>query len=86
MIVSAPILMNHDHQSMPIGMVEFVDGRVQFRFASDARITREMAFNIFGNAGLVLEAFEEGGVQYIRRGRILEWSLVAAQPAIRAVG
>jgi hypothetical protein len=71
----APILLNHD-QTSPIGFVEIVEGALYARFTSDMKITREMAFDIFGNVGLqALEATEENGVMLIKVGRILEWSL-----------
>lgn len=76
MTMNVPILLNHDHQTKPVGFVEFVDGAIHIRFATDVKITTEMAFEIFGNAGLeVLEYSDEGGVMMIRHGRILEWSL-----------
>lgn len=79
--MNIPILINHD-QSKPIGFVEVIDGAPHVRFADDVRITLDMAFQIFGDAGLqVLEATEEAGVMLIRHGRILEWSL-CPQPAM----
>lgn len=79
--MNIPILMNHD-QTKPIGFVEVIDGALHVRFAEDVRITRDMAFQIFGDAGLqVLEATDEAGVMLIRHGRILEWSL-CPQPAM----
>ena len=71
-----PILINHDH-TKPIGTVVAVEGQLQVLFSEDVRITPAMADEIFGNAGLlVLEATEEDGVTLIRRGRIVEWSLL----------
>jgi hypothetical protein len=73
--MSAPILMNHDF-TKAIGSVDVINGELHFRFATDVRITKDMAFGIFGNAGLqLLEASEEDGVMLIRSARILEWSL-----------
>jgi hypothetical protein len=77
-----PILLNHE-PSKAIGWTEIVDGQLQFVMAADSQITLDMAFQVFGNAGLqVLEATEEDGVMMIRRGRILEWSVApeAATP------
>lgn len=73
--MNVPILLAHDHRK-PIGCVEVVDGQLHVRFAADITITKDMAFEIFGDAGLqVLECTEENGVMLIRHGRILEWSL-----------
>ena len=75
MIITAPILLNHD-QTIPIGFVELVDGARHVRFTRDMTITREMTVDIFGNAGIaVLEATEENGVMLIKTGRILELSM-----------
>ena len=75
--MTIPILLNHE-AAKPIGVAEFQDGQMFVRFVDDVKITREMAFEIFGNAGLlVLESTEEDGVMLIRRGRIVEWSLSA---------
>lgn len=75
-----PILLNHD-QSKPIGFAEVIDEQLHVHFSADMKITKELAFQIFGNAGLqVLEATEADGVMLIRRGRILEWSL-SPEPA-----
>lgn len=81
--MTIPILQNHDHTKSPIGFVEMVDGIPHIRFAADVKITKDMAFQIFGNAGLqILETTEEDGVMLIRNARILEWSLdpVASVP------
>ena len=73
-----PILLNHDHAAR-VGRLDIVDGQLQVSFADDVKITREMAFEIFGNAGLQgLEWTEENGAMIVRRGRILEWSLSPA--------
>lgn len=72
---SLSILMTHDH-TKPIGFVEVIDGRSHVHFTTDMKITKDMAFQIFGNAGLqVLEATEDAGVMMIKDGRVLEWSL-----------
>jgi hypothetical protein len=73
-----PILLNHDHTKPPIGSVESVDGKLYVRFRDDMKITEEMAFLIFGDAGFrVLEVTEEGGVMLIRRAQILCWNLAS---------
>ena len=70
-----PILQNHD-QRESIGFVEAISGQLCVRFAEGTKITRDMVFRIFGDAGMqVHEATGEDGMQYIRRVRILEWSL-----------
>lgn len=74
--MNVPILLNHDQTKPPVGVVEIRDGGLFVRFTDDMKITREMAFEIFGNAGLqILECTDDSGVMLIRRGRILEWSL-----------
>lgn len=76
------ILHNHD-QATPIGFIEAIDGRLHFRFSEDVKITKDMAFQIFGNAGLqILKTTEEDGATFIQHGCILEWSFspVGATP------
>ena len=81
-----PILSNHDHTSPPIGVVESVDGSLYVRFRDDMKITQEMAFLIFGDAGLrVLEATEEEGVMLIRRAEILCWNHSSPSQPIEAL-
>lgn len=81
--MSAPILMNHDF-TKAIGSVDVINGELHFRFATDVSITKDMAFEIFGNAGLQLfEASEVDGVMLIRSGRIVEFSL-SLLPAVSA--
>lgn len=71
-----PILLDHDH-TKPIGSVELVDGELHVRFTADMKITKDMAFQIFGDTGLmILDHVEEDGVMLIRGGRIVEWSLL----------
>jgi len=73
-----PILLNHDH-TKPIGTVVSVEGQLQVLFSEDVRITPAMAAEIFGNAGLlVLEQTDDDDVMLIRRGRIVEWSVLPA--------
>jgi hypothetical protein len=73
-----PILLNHDHTKPPIGLVESIDGSLFVRFHDDMKITREMAFLIFGDTGFrILEATEENGVMLIRRAQILCWNLAS---------
>lgn len=68
-----PILLNHDPASA-IGVTEVINGELHVRFTEDVKITREIAFQIFGDAALqVLECTEDDGVMVIRRGRILHW-------------
>jgi hypothetical protein len=78
-----PILLDHDH-TKPIGAVELVDGALQMRFDADVKITKDIAFQIFGDLGFqVLEYSQQDGLMLIRKARILEWSLCpapAAQP------
>ena len=70
-----PILLNHDH-TKPIGFVEIIDDQLHVIFTSDMKITKDMAFQIFGDVGLqALETIDEDGVTLIRHCRILEWSL-----------
>lgn len=78
--MTTPILLNHD-PSRPIGVVEEIDGQLHVRFTTDLRITREIAFQIFGDVGLqVLEWVDDSDAMVIRRGRILEWSLPQVDP------
>jgi hypothetical protein len=78
-----PILLDHDH-TKPVGAVELVDGALQMRFDADVKITKDIAFQIFGDLGFqVLEYSQQDGLMLIRKARILEWSLCpapAAQP------
>ena len=71
-----PILRNHDHRQPPIGYVRTVDGEVFFEFIADVLVTREIAFEIFGNAGLrIIESSERNGLLVIHKGQLLEFSL-----------
>jgi hypothetical protein len=82
--MSAPILMNHDF-TKAIGSVDVINGELHFRFATDVRITKDMAFEIFGNAGLQLfEVSEVDGVMLIRSGRIVEFRCLPAATGQRA--
>ena len=77
-----PVLMNHEHDK-PIGVVREQDGKLFVEFLADMKITKEAAFEIFGGVGLqVLEATEEDGVFYIRKARIIEFSLVPSAPVV----
>lgn len=70
-----PILMNHEHDK-PIGALREQDGKLFVEFLADMKITKEACFEIFGGAGLqVIEATEEAGIYYIRKARIVEFSL-----------
>jgi hypothetical protein len=73
-----PLLLNHDHNN-PIGTVEPIgDGKLEFKFNTDVLITKEMLFDIFGNAGLVVTHREmKDGVVHIKAGEILEFSFCA---------
>lgn len=68
---NVPILLNHDHQQPPIGLVKMIDGALHVEFRQDLEVSREMAFAIFGNAGLRI--VEGDGM--IKRASILEFSL-----------
>lgn len=77
-----PILLNHDG-TKTIGVVKTThDNKLVLEFAEDVKITKEMAFDIFGNAGLkLLQLSEESGVFYIRKAQIVEFSLMPTSPA-----
>lgn len=77
-----PILVNHDAENM----IGFLGSHGVVKFQDNQRITRDMLFDIFGNAGIrVIEMFNENGVIYIRECQILEFSLVTT-PTARAKG
>lgn len=77
-----PILINHEHDK-PIGMLREDDGKLFVEFLADMKITKDACFDIFGGAGLqVLEATEEDGVFYIRKARIVEFSLTPSAPVV----
>jgi hypothetical protein len=72
-----PILINHDKRR-PIGVVEIVDRQIHLRFMQHV-VSREMLFNIFGNAGVqILETNSDG---MVRRARIVEWSVPEQESA-----
>lgn len=75
-MITIPILVGHDSTAAPIGIVREIDGKLCVEFRADVRMTREMVFEIFGGAGLlVTETTIEDGVIIIRKGEILEFSL-----------
>ncbi len=55
-------------------------------FLPEAKITREMFFNIFGGVGIIVEAvrMDDDDVVYYERARIIDFSLepLAFPPAI----
>ena len=59
-----PILLNHD-QSKPIGFAEVIDEQLHVHFSADMKITKELAFQIFGNAGWL--KFSPGELPAVRR-------------------
>ena len=71
-----PILHDHD-PSAAIGVVRIIDDGVFFEFTKDAQISREMLFDIFGNAGIKITEFEADGdnIAVVKAGQILEYSL-----------
>ncbi len=81
-MLKLPLLMNHDINK-PIGaIVQRADGRFEFNFTDDVRITDEILFDVFGGVGiLVTEMVEEEGVRIIKAGQILEFSCVAEKRA-----
>lgn len=80
--MQVPILINHEHDK-PIGVVREVDGNLFVEFTADMKITKEACFEIFGGAGLqVLEATEEAGIYYIRKARIVEFSLTPSAAVV----
>src|SRR5690606_4697436 len=67
-----PIIVNHDYRRV-IGIWN-TDG--VGTFADDQKITRDQLFNIFGGAGVVmLECFMEGEQTYVKKFKIIEFSL-----------
>lgn len=77
-----PVLLNHERDK-PIGVLRVEGDRLFVEFKADMRITREMFFEIFGNAGmLAVEADTDGDVVLIRKAQILEfsWSPLPASP------
>ena len=73
--MTTPILANHDH-TKPIGIIKNENGRILFEFHDDVEISREMLFEIFGNAGIrIAEHQVEGDNLTIKSGEILEFSL-----------
>ena len=70
-----PILIDHDHHK-PVGFMREIDGKMYVEFAQDGKITKELAFEIFGNVGLrILDIDEADGKYYIRKAEIVEFSL-----------
>ena len=70
-----PILLNHEHDKQ-IGLLREQDGKLFIEFMADMKITKEACFEIFGGAGIqILEATEEAGIYFIRKARIVEFSL-----------
>ena len=77
-----PILMNHEHDK-PIGVLREQDGKLFVEFLAGMKITKEACFEIFGGAGLqILEATEEAGIYYIRKARIVEFSLTPSAAVV----
>jgi hypothetical protein len=78
-----PILFNHDRDK-PIGWLRVEGDRLFVEFKADMSITREMFFEIFGNAGMLEIEADKGDddVIVIRKAQILEfsWSPMPASP------
>jgi len=77
--LTIPILLHHD-RSKVIGVMQTDPDKpgLFVRFTSDVQITRDMLFEIFGNAGVrVMEAeMNDDGLNFtIKSGQILEWSM-----------
>jgi len=59
----------------PIGVIRKEGDQIFFEFHEDVEISREMMFDIFGNAGIrVTETIEKNGNLIIKKGQILEFS------------
>jgi hypothetical protein len=82
--IELPILIDHD-PTKPIGIIREKNGSLFVEFTEDMKITMEWAFNIFGGAALqILEYTEEDEIFFIRKARIIEFSLVKDVPASSA--
>lgn len=70
-----PILIDHDHHK-PVAFMREVDGKMFIEFAQNLKITKECAFEIFGNVGMrILDIDVADGTYYIRKAEIIEFSL-----------
>lgn len=78
--INMPILKNHDEHAI-IGKIYSEDGHIYFKFFEEIEITKDMLFEIFGNAALKLIVFEaEGEKIKVRKGEIIEFSLPELSP------
>jgi hypothetical protein len=79
-----PLLLNHDY-TRAIGKIEYDPaGRLQLTFTRDHALTRSQFFEVFGNCGVRIDAWEyfPGETEpRVARATILEWS-VSPQPAM----
>jgi hypothetical protein len=70
-----PILIDHDATRI-IGRLDYEGSDLVIEFMDGMNITKDMLFEAFGNiGGMAIEQFFEGDRRYIKKFKILEWSI-----------
>jgi hypothetical protein len=74
-----PILIDHD-KSYTIGNITLDGDDLIITIDADAKITREIFFDIFGNVGVEITDVVEGDdLYFITKAKIIEFSLSQSQ-------